>query len=592
MSHATDGVPAGMESPNLPSIWKPRAVVSGSGPLLVRVFASRGLTDPALCERFLDPRLSELHDPSLLPDIDRAAERILAGAFSGEPMVIYGDYDVDGITATAILYHTIRAIAPDCRLGTYVPHRLDEGYGLNTDAILDLAANGARVIISVDCGVTATQPAGAARDVGVDLIITDHHNPPDVGQPWPDAYAIVHPRAPGSRYPYPHLCGAGVAFKLAWRLVTLASGSGRATPAFRDLLLRLLPLAAIGTIADIVPMTGENRIITRHGLSGIRRTAIAGLDALIEASGLGRDSVDEQRIGFQAAPRLNAGGRMNHARDAVELLTTARGARATEIAEELNRLNERRRCEQERTFRQAIELAENAGMHRPECRAVVLSNPRWHPGVVGIVCADLVRRYARPAVLLCEGDDACKGSGRASAGFSLYAALSRCDHLLEKWGGHEAAAGMEVSRRNLPAFVETFTSVANDMLRPEDLAHVRYYDADAAVAELSAEVVRRLSALGPFGPGNPPVCLRLRGVRVVSTPELRKGRHLFVWVADDTGRSMLELKWWNATIPASTFPRGSRIDAIIRPSINTFGERVRVEGTVVDMKHSDGALDR
>ncbi len=288
---------------------------AGGQPLLGRVLSARKLADPAEAALFLNPTLKHLHDPSKMPNLDRAAERILAAAKAGEAIVIYGDYDVDGITATSILFHTLKALYPEARVSSYVPHRLEEGYGLNTEAVKELAAKGAKVIVSVDCGVTAVEPAVAARAAGVDLVITDHHNLPTGALP--DAFAIIHPRLPGSEYPFGDLCGAGVAFKLAWRLCTMACGSERVSEPLRALLLELLALTSLGVIADIVPLRGENRVIAHAGLRRIKHSKIEGLRALVEASGLAGDNVGEEDVGFRMGPRLNACGRMNHAREAV-----------------------------------------------------------------------------------------------------------------------------------------------------------------------------------------------------------------------------------------------------------------------------------
>ena len=339
------------------------------GPLMARILRCRGLGDAAAAELFLSPLLKHLHDPSLMPDLDRAAERMLAAAKCGETIAIYGDYDVDGVTATAILYHTLRHICPAAKVVTYVPHRLEEGYGLNPEAIAELADGGATVIVSVDCGITAVEPARVARERGVDLIITDHHNPPADEAMLPPAFAVVHPRRPGSQYPYGELCGAGVAFKLAWRLATMESGGARVSESTRELLLELLGLCSLGVIADVVPLNGENRVIASFGLKRIKHSRLEGLRALVEASGLAGENVEAEDVGFKLGPRLNACGRMGHAREAVELLTTATGPRAIEIATQLSRQNDERRSTEQRILEEAIELAQAAGMTGPDRRA-------------------------------------------------------------------------------------------------------------------------------------------------------------------------------------------------------------------------------
>jgi single-stranded-DNA-specific exonuclease len=269
-------------------------------PLVDRVLSARGIAQAGAGD-FLDPRLVHLHDPALIPDMDRAAARLLGALKGGETIAIYGDYDVDGITATAMLYHMFGAIAPDAlreRVITYVPHRIEEGYGLNADAISELAKRGAKVIVSVDCGVTAVEPARRAREEGVDLIITDHHNAPAGDAPLPDAFAVVHPRRPGSAYPFGDLSGAGVAYKLAWRLATMHERSPRLSPPMRTLLIDMLAFAALGTIADVVPLIGENRVIARFGLGRIKHSPFIGLRALVNASSLGGENVDAMDVGW------------------------------------------------------------------------------------------------------------------------------------------------------------------------------------------------------------------------------------------------------------------------------------------------------
>ncbi len=360
-------------------------------PLASRVLTARGLMNET-ASAFLEPSLRSLHDPSLLPDLDRAAERILEAVASNQTIAVYGDYDVDGVSATAILVRTLRAIAPAARVLTYIPHRIDEGYGLNADAIRSLAGEGARVIVSVDCGITATGPALAAREVGVDLIITDHHNGAEREEDLPRAFAIVHPRRPGSAYPFGDLCGAGVAYKLAWRLCTMHAGSALLPADLRELLVELLSLAALGVIADVVPLRGENRVLARHGLSRIKASPFIGLRALVKASGLDGERIDTEGVGFSLAPRLNACGRLGHAREALELMLTEDAVRAAEIARALTKLNDERRGVERRIAEEALEMARACGMAGPDRRAVVLAHEDWHAGVVGIVCSRLVEK--------------------------------------------------------------------------------------------------------------------------------------------------------------------------------------------------------
>ncbi len=564
--------------------WKPRLIggppttpVASGASLVDRILAVRGLSDPAAARDFLNPLLTHLHEPSLLPDMDRAAERILAALRAKAPLVIYGDYDVDGITATAILWHTFRAIAPSAPVSTYVPHRIDEGYGLSVDAMNALADQGARVVVSVDCGVTATAAARAAVQSGIDLIITDHHNPPSREEELPPAFAVVHPRRPRSVYPFGELSGAGVAYKLAWRLCTLACNGHRVTKELQSLLLDLLALAALGTIADVVPLVGENRVIARFGLSRIKRSPLVGLRALVEASGLDGEKIDSEDVGFKLAPRLNACGRMGHAREAVELLTTAGAPRAEEIARALCRFNDERRATERRIFEHAAAMVEERAMHTPGRRAIVLAHEDWHAGVVGIVCSRLVERFGRPTILMCSAGGECHGSGRSIEGFALADALGACSAHLLSHGGHDMAAGLRLEAGNLDAFTEAFTAVANARLAPDDLSRPLLYDAEARIEELTTETVACLERLAPFGQGNPRVRVRI-GATLAEPPSPlgSSGRHASLKLRENGGRP-LRIVGWNWLGRLDQLPRGGRVEALISPLISTWSGNVEAE---------------
>lgn len=605
--------------------WRLRRTEGGqSGTLVERVLAARGIGEEGgRAERYLSPSLMHLHEPGLLPDIDRAAERLLAAIREREPVVIYGDYDVDGVAATAILYHTLTHLAqwmaveegpPPLPVRTYVPHRLEEGYGLNRAAIEALAAEGARVIVSVDCGVTAVDPARAARAAGVDLIITDHHNPPATEAELPEAYAVVHPRRPGSQYPRSELCGAGVAYKLAWRMAVLAQG-GRLNAEARRLLVDLLAFAALGTIADVVPLGGEsgegdeNRVIAYFGLTRVRSSPFVGLRALCAAAGLTGTTVSEWDVGFKLGPRLNASGRMNHAREAVELFTTADQTRAAEIAEKLEAANTERRAVESRIVRQAEAMALEAGMTGPDRRAIVLAHRDWHAGVVGICCSRLVERFCRPVLLMQlaehEGRLQAHGSGRSVDGFSLAAGLAACGEHLLKHGGHDMAAGLRLDAALMGAFTEAFIAHANERVSDEMLVHGLDIDAviDAAgvdsggAAPISYDVrtIKTLEKMKPFGRGNPAVKLLLRGVRLAMLPRVFGSTRTHVELMLDLGRGAAGRElyvpitaWgWAEELVGSTAPwkltRGQVLDVVIEPKIDTYGGE-KAAGTLVDLR--------
>ncbi len=578
----------------------------GVEPLVARLLLSRGLGRPDLARAFVVPSLKELHDPESLPGCDIAAQRLLQGLDLGEPVVIYGDYDTDGITATAILYHMLKALSPDADVRTYVPHRLDEGYGLNEHAIAELADAGAKLIVSVDCGITAVEPARAARTRGVDLIITDHHNMPgerredDPDHPppeFPEAFAIVHPRLPvdDGREPYPfgELCGAGVAFKLAWRLAVLANGGERrVSESMRALLLDLTALAGLGTIADVVPLRDENRLLARFGLQRFKSTELLGLHALLDASGLLGESVDAEDAAFKLAPRLNACGRMGHAAAAVELLTTADQDRALDIARSLNAMNTERRATERRISEQAAELAVDAGMTHAGRRAIVLAHEDWHPGVVGIVCSRLVEKFHRPVILAqrCP-DGVVKGSGRSIDGFNLHAALHACAEHLTTFGGHDMAAGLSMHADRFERFVAAFCDFADAAIDDELLSPRLAIDCEARLDELTGRCVDQLELLGPFGRETPNPAVVLRGLAVRDCRTMgAAGAHLDLRVEDPSAHTpgagwapRLRLVGWNMADADAPVRVGVRIDAVVRPKLNRFNGSARVEGEIVDL---------
>lgn len=627
-------------------LWRHRPAGASSGApgaggtsqsgLVERVLRARGVlgarADAGELAAFLGPKLSHLHEPSLIPDLDRAAARILDAVKSGEPIAIYGDYDVDGITATAILWHTLLSIEPSLahggRLRTYVPHR-DEGYGLNVAAVEQLAAEGRAlagrpgVIISVDCGVTAMEPALAARRAGVDLIITDHHNPPQTDADLPAAFAVVHPRRPGSAYPFGDLSGAGVAFKLAWKLGTLAgAGDGRSSAVVRQTLLEMLPLAALGAIADVVPLVGENRVLAHFGLARAKQSPLVGLKALIHESRLDGERVSAWDVGFKLAPRLNACGRLTHAAAAIELFTTAGPERAQAIASELDRQNTRRRAVEKRIFEQACEQVEARGLHRDEHRVIVLADKTegagrgddgevvgWHHGVVGIVCSRLVERFGRPTVLLCtDGDDPglLRGSGRSIDGFSLHGALEACRHQVVSFGGHDMAAGVKVRRERFEDFALAMGQVARERLEPHQLVPATHVDVACSVDELSLREVKGLEELEPFGRGNPPVVVLLPDVRLLAapTPLGKGGEHLSLMVEacgvaagpgastvgsagparGRRGAPAIRLLAWRMGERRDEFRAGMRLDVLVKPKVNEWNGRQSVEPEIVDFR--------
>lgn len=563
---------------------------SANAPLLDRFLSARG-HEGSDAHSFRNPSLTHLHDPEAIPGLEQASVRILDALKRRESIVIYGDYDVDGVTATAILLRTLRAIDRDARLQHFIPHRLSDGYGVNESAIRSLASAGVTLIITVDCGVTARQEAAVARALNVDLIITDHHTPPSAPTDLPDALAVVHPRLPGASHDHPDLTGAGVAYKLAWRLATLASDADRATPALRALLVDLLSLAALGTIADVANLTEDNRVIARFGLRRMRGSPFIGLRALIDASRLSGEDIDEERVGFILAPRLNAIGRLGHAREALELLMTDDERRAKEISKRLCSVNEERRNVERTIFDAASAMAQERNMTGAGDRAIVLAHEDWHPGVVGIVCSRLVEQHGRPAILLCKDGDTWRGSGRSVPALDLHGALEACATHLATYGGHAMAAGLSLQNEQLDAFVTTFTDVVNTSLSPGDLQHELHIDCEASADELTRSVVAQLLDLGPFGQGNPTPVLLLRDVRLATPPKVmgQHGAHLALTIGDRAQGSMRLVGWRQGDL-AAQMRAGLHLDIAMTPKFNTWQGRTSVEGDIRDMRTARKSL--
>ncbi len=501
-------------------------------PVLAQLLINRGLTEAESSRRFLEAPLNGLHDPALLPGISEAARRIHDAVRQGRRICIYGDYDVDGITGTTILWRCLQLAG--AQVDFYVPHRLEEGYGLNCEALRSFARGGTQVVVTVDCGIGSFEEAALAKELGLELIITDHHEfPTDL----PDAAVLIHPRLPGSSYPFGQLCGAGVAFKLAWAICQEFSQAKKVTDAFRQFLLESVTLVALGTVADVVPLVDENRIFVRHGLKSLRRAPSIGLRALLEAAGLAEEThLDSGHIGFALAPRLNAAGRLGQARLAVELLATTSPQRAADLARYLNGQNELRQSIERRIYHEAREMAE-AAYDLTTCSALVLASADWHPGVIGIVAGRLVERYARPVLMISLKEQPAQGSGRSIEGFHLQAALSTCGEHLVKHGGHAAAAGFRIDADKVELLRTHFHEQAARHLNAGEACHTLRIDAEAPLSALTPGLLRGLSALQPHGVANPRPVFLAGGLQIVGEPRKVGGgeRHLNFRVRQENG---------------------------------------------------------
>ncbi len=556
---------------------------AGVPSLVAALLAARGVSDAGAVKAFLSGTLSDLRDPETLPGVPEAADRILAAVKAGRRIVVYGDYDADGMCATAILVGCLEAL--DAKPAWYVPSRQDEGYGLNAEALGKIAADGANLVVTVDCGITAVAEAKWARGLGLELIITDHHN---FAEELPAADVLVHPRLPGTSYPFGHLCGAGVAFKLAWAIATRASGASRVTPRLREALLRAVGLAAFGTVTDVMPLVDENRLLVRHGLENVRTRGGPGLARLIELTGLADASrIDSEHVAFKLGPRLNAAGRMATAANGIELLVTDDAARAVQLADYLHELNTQRESEERSLQLAATKQAKDR--FDPEAdAALVLADRGWHKGVVGIVAGRLADRWHRPVVMIArdplQGGPAV-GSVRSVPGFDVLAAVKACSGHLLGCGGHAAAAGLQVDDAKIDDFRRAFVAEVEARM-PESLRRAQLtLDGETSLAALTLETAEQLERLAPFGEGNRRPLLCASGVTLAEPARTigQSGKTLQLKLAQH-GATIRGVAFgggeWLPHLPAP----GQPFHVAFRPKINEYRGRRTAEVEVVDWR--------
>jgi single-stranded-DNA-specific exonuclease len=499
-------------------------------PLVAQLLINRGVTDAQSGSAFLRPKLSDLISPELLPGVVDAARRIKQALLQKQKITIYGDYDVDGIAGVAILWQILTLLG--AKVDYYIPHRVDEGYGLNTEAVESIAKSGTQLLITVDCGITAHPAAQLAQELGLDLIITDHHCFADS---LPKAQVIVHPAIDKS-YPNPDSAGSLVAFKLGWAVADLFKSGPKLSPQIRDFMLNATSLAAMGTIADIMELRGENRTLTTYGLGLLSEPRLPGLRALIESADLTGKGLDSFHIGFRLAPMLNAAGRIGHARLAVELLTSTNQPHANEIAEYLKTQNAQRQRFERKIFTHACQLIAKLGLDHPDRKTIVLADPSWHCGVVGIVASRIVDKFFRPAIMINSGSTPAQGSARSVPGFDILAGIAACSEHLAAFGGHKMAAGVTIHPENIRKFADAFEHYAQTHLQEEHTTPKLHIDTLASLSAFNLDSVNELRLLGPFGQGNPEPLFATKGVTLAATPR-RVGTnadHLQLAVTDHT----------------------------------------------------------
>jgi single-stranded-DNA-specific exonuclease len=546
------------------------AAALNAPPALGEALVNRGVATLEAARRFLDPSLDDLHDPSRLLDLDAATARIMRAIERGERILVHGDYDVDGITSTFLLYAVLMDLGAKAEYR--IPHRTRDGYGLSLEAIEEAHRRQCTLVVTVDCGITAVEAVARAKALGIDTVITDHHEPTAT---LPDAIALVNPHRVGCEYPFKPLAGVGVTFKLVEALLRGRGGLERAR--------QHLDVVALGTIADVVPLVGENRVLARLGLDRLNRGERLGLRALIDVAGLAGKRITSGQVAFVLAPRINAAGRMGNPEQGVRLLLSRDGNEAQSIAASLEEDNQRRRQFDENALIEAAAQVER-DLGWPNCSSIMLWSDDWHPGVIGIVASRLVERFQRPTVLVALDGDRGRGSGRSLPGIDLNRLLTECGDLLEAYGGHAFAAGLTVRREQLPALRDRFETLVRDRITPDDCVPRLVIDGDLRLGDCTLELAEWLERLSPHGLDNPEPLFRARDVVVESATSVGGGKHMKLVVRDGTGR--VEAIGFGLGDRTQAVARAGRCDLAFVPSRNEWMGETRIQLKIKGVKLS------
>ncbi len=498
----------------------------GLSPLISRILESREICDPDDARRYLSPSLRDLHNPFLMQDMNKAVDRFVRCLYHNEKVVVYGDYDADGITSVVVLLHFLRKIHP--RVIYHIPDRITEGYGLNREAVERFRAEGIGLIVTVDCGISDHEPIAYARQLGVDTIILDHH---EISGVLPEAVAAVNPNRKDCRFPFKHLAAVGIAFNFLIALRSVLRKEGFWKSEFYPNLREYLDLVALGTIGDIAPLVDENRIFVKIGLDLISEGKRVGLQALKRVSGVEHQVIDSAKASFALIPRINAAGRIASATDAVELLLSENQDQAEELARKLDGFNRRRQVMEKAIFHELLEKLEDA-FDPGEIGPLVFSSPNWHPGVIGIVASRLVDRFGRPAILISLKDGIGKGSGRSIADFNIYEGLKRCESLLISYGGHRYAAGISIREEDIASFSVQLQEILRENDPETDFTVSTAIDAQCSLTDINHEFLSQIEQLAPFGSRNPEPILCVRNVSV-ACPSIVGNNHLKMRINGD-----------------------------------------------------------
>ncbi len=535
---------------------------------ICRLLALRGYSAPDDAKTYLRPRLDQLHEPNCLTDLDRAVERITRALRESETILVHGDYDVDGMCSTTLMVRAIAALGGN--VIPFIPRRLEDGYDLTDAGVRAAKANGAKLVITCDCGTSAHGPIATLQAAGIDVIVTDHHLP---GGPLPPAYAVLNPNRPDCTSSDKGLAGVGVAFKLALSLTRSLGGN-------ENIVYRMLDLVALATIADIAPLVGENRVFVRYGLRLLNEADRPGIRAMIRAAGLDRKNLTSGRVGFVLAPRLNAAGRLGSALRGVELLMAPNDQVANPIARELEELNARRQEIDRATLVEAREKV--LAMDLPSTYGIVLAEQGWHPGVIGIVASRIVEEFGRPTVLIALEGAEGKGSGRSISAFDLHGGLSKCKDLLTRFGGHYMAAGVTIATERVAEFAARFNAVAASQLTQDDLIPELRVDLEITLDQINDELETLLRHVEPCGIKNPSPVFVTRGVTVAAPPRV-VGKDGLKLLLSDNGRELIALGWGMGP-RAQELDAGDTIDVAFRLERDEWNGRSILQARLADFR--------
>ena len=535
--------------------------------LVASIIASKGMKNQDEIEVFLHPRRNDFHDPFLLPDMEKAVDRIVKAINNNEKVAIYGDYDVDGITSSTVLHRFLKDRGLDTDI--YIPNRLSEGYGLNSNEINKIAETGHTLIITVDCGITGKEEVALAKTLGIDTIVTDHHEPPQEGG-LPDAVAVVDAKRKDNKYPFNGLAGVGVAFKLTQALTQRLNIREEEN-------LKYLDIVCVGTISDIVPLVDENRTISQLGLRLIKQTRNVGLRVLLES--IGYKKIDSNTVSFGVAPRINACGRMGHEREALQLFLTDNIEEAKEITQKLNNYNLERQDIEKRIFDEAQEMLK---IEENKLPCIVLAKENWHHGVIGIVSSKMTEMYGKPSILLSIEENLEKGSGRSVPGFDLHEALENCKENIKQFGGHSMAVGITLEKEKFEAFKEAFEKYAENM-KVSGIVPVINVDEKLSLDDISIQNIKELEILEPFGEANKMPIFQISNLKIDSIRAISEGKHLKMTLKDE--KRVIDVIGFNMGNLAEEYPIGTKVDIVGNLEINNYRGIENIQINLKDIRH-------